>query len=132
MLKPPVFIRIAPRTIDDFGDLCQLREEFAPTERAYKACHSALATLIEAEGADAETELTAAGERWTLNISARGMERKINVVAVRKRLGAADFLKCCSVTLKALGRFLTQPEVDKLAPQEQTGARTIKAVALAQ
>lgn len=120
---------VPPATIDTFGDLLKLRDEFAPTERLYQKCFAELKAL--AATGDPAAEYIVKGERYTLRISPCSMERKPDVFKARKMLGAAAFMEVVSITLKALGQFLAQPEIDALAVTTQTGSRSYAPTAIA-
>lgn len=120
---------VPPQTVDDYGDLCKDRAAFALTEGRYQKLHKQLAELA-AKG-DPETEYIAEGERYTLQISMCKMESTVDIPRARKKLGAAAFLEVCTVTLKALRRFLTEPEVEALTISTRTGSRSYVAVPMA-
>lgn len=114
--------QIPASLIDDYGDVSKLRDEFAPTERLYQKLRKELNDHLS--DAPANQEYVQCGERWTLDISERKMERTVDVKKAQKRLGPRNFLHVCSVTLKALEQYLLKPEIDALTVSEQTGART--------
>lgn len=114
-------VLIPASLIDEFGEVSKLRNDFAPTERLYQRLRSELGELFA--DADPEQEFGASGEKYSLYVSDRKTERKVDVKAARKRLGAAAFLDVCSVSLKALEAFLLKPEIDALAVSERTGSR---------
>lgn len=119
--------RVPPSLVDAFGDLQKLRAEFAPTEALYQKHYAELkAALVDA---DPDEAFVAIGTRWTLDISGRAMERKVDIKATRKRLGAALFLKVCTVSLKALESYLLKGEIEALTTSARTGSRTFKATA---
>jgi hypothetical protein len=120
---------VPPKTVDDFGDVVKLRDAFAPTERLYQKLRNELSGLAAA--GDPEAEFVVTGERYTLRISSCSIERKVDIQKARKKLGAAAFLECCSVTLKALGNFLAAPDVDALAVSTRTGSRSYVPVPIA-
>jgi murein L,D-transpeptidase YcbB/YkuD len=121
-------VQVPQSTVDTFGDLAAAREAFAPQERAYQKLRSEIAAMV-AE-ADPEAEFEATGERYAVKISARGFETKADVPAVRKKLGAATFLECVTVSLKSLANYLTKPEIDEVTVTGQTGSRKIESVPL--
>ena len=123
-----VQVQIPQGLIDYFGELSKLRVEFAPTERLYQKLHAELKALV----ADSDPDQTFAqsGERFSLDVSACRMERKIDVKAAHKKLGWTSFLKVCSVTMKSLEGFLVKPEIEALTVSSQTGARTFTAIPL--
>jgi hypothetical protein len=122
-------VRIPPQTVDDFGDLAKLREEFAPTELLYKKLRAELNALCA--GAAPEDEFVVKGERYTLRISACQMNREVDVPAARKKLGWEKFLACCTVTLAAISNYLTKPECDALTIESMTGPRRYLTVPIA-
>lgn len=115
-------VEIPAATVDTFGDLRKLRDEFAPTERLYQKCYEQLKTLVSTADPAAEFEIK--GERYTLRISAREFESKPNVGKARKLLGAALFLKACMVTKTSLENYLLKPEIAAICDTTQTGSRT--------
>lgn len=115
-------VQIPAALIDEFGDIVALRDAFAPTEKRYQQLRKQFEALLG--GAGAEEEFTPSGERFSLNISARSIDRYVPVKVARKRLGLAAFMECCSVTLKSLENFLLKPEIDALAVSERTGSRS--------
>jgi hypothetical protein len=119
-------VQIPASTVDEFVDAQKAREAFAPTERRYQKLYSELKQLLAS--ADPAAEYTAKGERYTLRISPCSVERKVDVVRAKKKLGVAAFLECCTVSLKALGNFLATPDVDALTIASQTGSRSYTAV----
>jgi hypothetical protein len=120
--KPTVLTLVAPRAlVDEFADLSARREDFAPIERRYQKCRAELAAMVA--DADPEAMFTAAGERWEVLISACAFEKKPDMPAVKKKLGAQAFLECVTCSIKALGAWLTAPEVEDLLVTTQTGPR---------
>lgn len=124
------FTKISPASIDTFGDLCKLREAFAPTEAAYQKLRKALVEALADE--DPAAEFVVTGERYTLPISACGFENKPDIPAVRKALGAADFLAVAQVTKTALEQFMLKPDIEALCVETQTGPRKMKPIPIAQ
>jgi hypothetical protein len=120
---------IPPNLVDTFGDLAKLREDFAPTERKYQHALAGLRELV-AEADDA-TAFSARGERYTLQISARGMEAKPNVWKVRKLLTKTAFMKVVTITKTALEKFLLKGQIEAACDVTQTGSRKFEAVPLA-
>jgi hypothetical protein len=108
--------------VDAFGEAAKAREDFAPTEALYQKLHKELKACYADAAPNAGFVET--GEHWILDVSARKMERVVDVKKARKRLGAATFLKVCTVTLKALESYLLKPEIDALAVASQTGSRS--------
>lgn len=123
-------VQVPPQTIDDFGDVVKLRDAFAPTEKLYQRLRLQLAA--QCAGAPPDAEFLVRGERYTLRISACSFDSRVDVPKARKRLGAAAFLECCSVTLRALAGYLTAPEVEALTIRTQTGSRSYNAIPLAE
>lgn len=122
MPKP---LSILPELIDSFCELKKAREDFAPTEALYqKAYNQIKATLADAPAKD--TYLVS-GKLWTLEISERKMDGRVDVKAARKRLGASLFLKVVSITAKALETYLLKPEIEALTMRQQTGPRSFVA-----
>lgn len=124
MPKP---LSILPELIDSFCELKKAREDFAATESLYqKAFNQVKATLVDAPAGEM---YVVSGKQWTLEISERGMDGKIDAKAARKRLGADIFLKVVQITAKALETYLLKPEIEALTIREQTGARKFVATA---
>jgi hypothetical protein len=120
----PTKVRIPAALIDEFGDLVRLRDAFAPNERRYAKLRDQFKELLAEAGAGAEEEFAVSGERFILNISARSVERKVDIKAARRHLGVTVFMQCVSVTLSALSNFLSKPEVEALTFSERTGSRS--------
>jgi hypothetical protein len=114
--------------IDDYCEAKALHDAFKPTEALYTKLGNELKKLLESSPAT-ET-FCESGSRFTLDISAGGFESVVNIKAARRKLGAVNFLAAVTVTLKALGNFLTKPEVDALVTKEQTGPRNYVARAI--
>lgn len=117
----PKGIEIPRSLVDDFGDAQAAHDAFKATEALYTKLASELKALV-AEALPTET-FVVSGDRYSLDISAQTFESVIDIPKARKKLGAVNFLAAVSLTLKALGRFLTQPEVDALVTKQQTGHR---------
>jgi hypothetical protein len=122
-------VRIPPQTVDDFGDLAKLREDFAPTERLYQKLRAELNALVA--GAEPDAEFVVKGERYTLHISTCAMVREVDVAKARKKLGWEKFLLCCTVTLQAISNYLTKPQCDALTIESMTGPRRFLPVPIA-
>lgn len=115
-------IEIQPQIVDDYGDVAKLRDAFAPTERLYQKLHKQLKELCV--GADPNKEFLVKGERYTLRISACKYENQVDVPRAKRKLGVEKFLQCCTVTLAALGNYLSKPDVAALSILVQTSTRT--------
>ncbi|HEY1861655.1 MAG TPA: hypothetical protein VGG61_14945 [Gemmataceae bacterium] len=122
-------IQIPAQTVDDFGDVVRLREQFAPTERLYNRLRDQIKELCRNQ--DPTASYLMRGERWTLKISPCTFESQVDVAAARKKLGAEKFLSACSITLRALANLLPKPEVDALTVTVRTSTRTFTPVAVA-
>jgi hypothetical protein len=132
-LKPePVVLEpvFPPNLIDEYGDLAKLREAFAPTERRYKKALDALKELVD--DARPEAAFTAKGERYTLQITARGIESKPNVGKARKLLSKEAFMKCVTLTKAALEKFLLKPQIEEICDETQSGPRCFKTIPLSE
>jgi hypothetical protein len=128
--KPaPVLEPVIPiALVDEYGDLTKLRDDFAPTERAHRKALEQLKALVR--DAEPDAAFTAKGERYTLVISARGMEAKPNVAKARKLLGVTAFMEVVTVTKTALERWLLKPQIEEICDVTQTGARSFDPVPL--
>lgn len=115
-------LQIPAATVDDYCDLDAKHAAFAPTERLYQKCREQLKLLVA--DSDPEAEFIVKGERWTLRISACGLESKPDVKAARKLLGAATFLECVTLTFKSLENWLLKPQIAKITVTTQTGSRS--------
>lgn len=125
-------IAIPAALIDEFGAVAVLRDrmkaDLAPVEAAYQKLRKQFEGYIAwAAPGDTFCEI---GEAYTLDISARGLQRTVDIAAARKKLGAAAFLEICTVTQSALNTVLPKPQVEALLVSEQTGARSYVAVPL--
>lgn len=120
LLKKAVPNRAA--IIDEFGDVCALRAGFAPTEKRHKQLADEIKSWYE--DAAAAREFTEKGDRYQLAISMRSLAKTINIRAAYKKLGINKFLAACTITLKALGELLSEPEVDALWEEDRTGHRS--------
>lgn len=122
-----LLIKTAPRDraalIDEYGAAAELRDRFAPTEKRYHA----LREEINSWCPEADLTYTEKGARYMLAISTRAVERKVGAKEAYKALGLAKFLRAASVSLKALGEFLSAPDIDRIAVASRTGSRTISA-----
>jgi hypothetical protein len=119
-------IEIPPQTVDDYADYLKLREAFAPTERQYQKLYKQLKELCE--GTDPNKEFVVQGERHALWISACRFENEVDVARAKRKLGVEKFLECCTVTLKALGNYLSKPDVDALTISVQGSSRSFSVV----
>jgi hypothetical protein len=115
-------VRIPSSLIDNFGEVSKLREAFAPTEKLYQKLRGEISVLL-VDFPDNEAFI-GTGVQFTLDASARKMERTVDLVAARKKLGAAGFMEIASVSISALSNLLPKPQVDALTVAEQTGSRT--------
>lgn len=111
-----------PRSlVDDFGEAQAAHEACKPTEAMYRKLGDELkGYLVSAKPAEA---FVLVGDRYTLDISPQTFESVIDIPKARRKLGARNFLAAVTLTLKALGRFLTQPEIDQLVTKQQIGHR---------
>jgi hypothetical protein len=107
--------------IDEFGDLTLQRAAFAPTEKRYAQLRDELKSWYA--DAPGHTEFVERGRRYQLTVSAAANSKTIDIRAAYKKLGLAKFLKACSLTLKALAEFLSEPDIEALTTSAQTGAR---------
>ncbi len=129
MPKVPVPILIIPASLcDEFGELSKLGEQFAPTLTRYNKCREKLAALVA--DADPELEFRVEGDVYRVLISERGLERRLDIPAVRKVLGAAKFIEVATVTMKSLEAYLLRPQIEALTLVERTGPRTYSPVPL--
>ncbi len=121
-------IGIPVSLIDAYGEAQAAHDGFKPTEALYQKLGNELKALIQ--NAPATETFVRSGERYSIDISAQAFESVVNIEKARKKLGAVNFLAAVSVSLKALARYLTQPEVDALVSKEQTGSRKYVATKL--
>jgi hypothetical protein len=127
LLKPPVPTLVIPASLcDEFGDLTQLRDQFAPTQSRYNKCREQIAALVKDE--DPEAEFRVEGERYRVMIGSRALERRVDIAAARKALGAQKFIEVATVTLKSLEAYLLRPQIEALCLTERTGSRTYSPV----
>jgi hypothetical protein len=112
--------------IDEFGDVCRRRADFAPIEKRHGQLAAEIKTWYEEE--DPEKVFVEKGARYQLDVSVRANVTAINNRAVYRILGIAKFLEACSLTLTALRKYMTTPEVDAVSSQERTGSRSYTAV----
>lgn len=108
--------------IDEFGDVEKQRREFAPTERRHKQLLDEIKSWYESLPGDKDA--VEKGTRYQLAISMRANATTVDVKAAHKKLGLTKFLKACTLTLKALGEYLSQPEIDALTATDRTGSRS--------
>jgi hypothetical protein len=108
--------------IDEAGDIKLKLAAFAATgvERRDKQLTEEFASWYPDKP---EEEFIEKGQRYELRISARRNVTTIDIRAAYKKLGLRKFLSACSLTLKALAEFLTEPEVDCLTSTARTGSR---------
>jgi hypothetical protein len=125
--KTPVPVLVIPAALcDEFGELTKLKDEFAPIQARYNKCRERLQALVA--DADPEAEFRVEGELYRVLISARGLERRLDIPAVRKELGATKFLEVATVTMKALEAYLLKPQIEALTLVDRTGPRTYSPV----
>ena len=123
---PP--IEISAAEYDEFGALHFERIAFAPKEKKYQAILDRM--KLRHKDMPPLEELTEKGLRYRISISACSKVTTIDVLGAWKKLGAAKFRKVCTVTAKALGKFLTTPEIELLSSSARTGYRTYLPVAI--
>lgn len=128
MVTVAELVEIPKSLIDNFGEAQAAHDAFKPTEALYQKLSGELKALVASSPAT-ET-FVRSGDRYSLDITAQSFESVVNMAKARKKLGAVNFLAAVSVTLKALARFLTQPEVDALVTKEQIGHRKYVAAKL--
>lgn len=121
-------LEIPASLIDDYGEAQAAHDGFKPTEALYQKLGGELKAIV-ANSLPTET-FVRSGATYSIDISAQTFESVVNLKAAKKKLGAVNFLAAVSVTLKALAKFLTQPEVDKLVTKEQIGHRKYLATKL--
>jgi hypothetical protein len=107
--------------IDEFGNLCRLRDEFAPFEKRHGQLYKEIKTWYENE--PAEKTFTEKGLRYQLDVGMQAEAKTINMRLAYKILGLEKFLKACTLTLKALGELLGSAEIDCLTTLARTGHR---------
>jgi hypothetical protein len=118
--KSPVVVIPAP-LVDDYAEAKALHDAFKPTEALYVKLGDELKELVK--DSPATETFVATGKRFSLDISAQALASVVDIPAARRKLGAVNFMAAVTLTLKALGNFLTKPEVEALVTKEQTGSR---------
>lgn len=124
----PSEIEIPRSLIDDFGEVQAAHDAFKPTEALYVKLGNELKALVA--NSPATETFVRSGDRYSLDIGAQSFESVVDIKKARKKLGAVNFLAAVTVTLKALAKFLTQPEVDALVEKQQIGYRKYVATKL--
>jgi hypothetical protein len=119
---------ISPADIDEFCDLHFERVAFAPKEKRYQTLLDRM--KLRHKDMPPLEDLTETGLRYRISVSACSKVTTIDVLGAWKKLGAAKFRKVCTVTVRALGKFLTTPEIELLSSSARTGYRTYVPVAL--
>ena len=125
---PTAPVEISPAELDEFGDLHIERIAFAPKEKRYQTLLDRM--KLRHKDMPPLEDLTETGLRYRISVSACSKVTTIDVLGAWKKLGAAKFRKVCTVTVKALGKFLTTPEIELLSSSARTGYRTYLPVAL--
>jgi hypothetical protein len=115
--------------IDEFGNLCRLRDEFAPFEKRYGQIREEIKTWYEQQ--PGEKVFTEKGRRYQLDVGMCANARTIDIRAAYKKLGLRKFLKDCSMTLKALGEYLGQSEIDEITSESHIGPRKLTTTPIA-
>jgi hypothetical protein len=112
--------------IDEFGDLDRRIADFKPVLARHSDLRSEILGWYPALGPDEST--TANGSRWDVQISPCD-KRRLITFAGKKRLhkiwGIAEFLRRCSLALKALDDIPASEHADYTV-QERTGPRHLQ------
>jgi len=110
--------------IDEAGALDLQLAVFAATgvERRRKQLTEEFGSWYADKAADGE--FLERGLAFQLKISPRRNSTSINIRGAYKKLGIARFLQAATLTLKALGEFLSEPEIEALSSTARTGARS--------
>jgi hypothetical protein len=119
-----------PHLVDEYADL---ERKLAP-HRANLRRFEEVARLLRLAAVEkpGKQSVTIAGERYDVMLSPAGMKTVIASAAVLyEALGREKFLAVASTTLKALEEHVDPLRIATLTRQEQTGTRTITAIAKA-
>lgn len=77
------------------------------------------------DGRPADAGATFEGATYVVVVSAKRMERVVDVVKAFAALGKAKFLACCSLSATRVQQVATLEEASALIAEDRTGSRTV-------
>jgi hypothetical protein len=116
--------------IDRYGELKRQVDAFKPTSDECDAYAKIIQSWAENEAADKALEYS--GDSYTVQLKAREFARRVTSWArVFKLLGKAKFLELATITLGLIDENIPADKHKEFLIREQTGRRTLKAIAKA-
>lgn len=86
--------------VDEYGDLKRRVKEFQPTKARFELLGRTITSWYENE--PAEKEFIVEGQKYSIKISEREWQRRVDAARLYKAVGIKRLLELVSVTLKAL------------------------------
>jgi hypothetical protein len=118
------------KTVDEFGELDRRVQEFKPVANQHAKLKAEIQSWYDA--APADTTDVVEGQKFSVQISARGNERKItNMLKAYRLLGLQTFLEHCTIALKVIDKLIDPEKHKSFIEETQTGSRRLTAVAKA-
>lgn len=116
------------RIIDEYGDLEQKVKAFKPTKDRYELLSRQIASWFDAH--PPELAVIAEGNRFTAQISARSMKRRLfNTAGLYRILGRPKFLMFAKVNLEDIDKHVPADQHSQFLDTSRSGARRVEAVA---
>ena len=115
--------------VDEYGELDRLIQAHKVIADRHELLKKTIKSWFDDHPADQPA--VANGRQYTLQISARQVERTLAPARVWKLVGRDKFLSICQIAIGKLEELVGKGEVAKLAVEAQTGSRRIKAIAAA-
>jgi hypothetical protein len=113
--------------IDELGRLEADLEKITPKLERAKVLRGEIGRWCDQMPADQEYVVD--GDRYAAAVSRRDNQRKIvSLGKIFRVVGQAEFLKVCSLTLKALDSLIPRNKQGRFVLEERTGKRTVKLV----
>jgi hypothetical protein len=109
--------------VDEYGELKRLEAAFKPTERRLETLRKTIQSWYATE--PAEKEFVVEGKKFSVTISAREWEKKVDPKRLYKAVGIRRFLELVSITLEALKTAGLQKLEILCVDQKQTGKRRL-------
>jgi hypothetical protein len=132
MKKPPQTPETDPARIaivDEFGDLSELFDRFAPQSQRMNLLRDEMASWYR--DAEPGKNFVVRGTRYEVQIGVREYRRKIvHMVKLFTILGKAQFLALCTFPLKALEDTVSPRDQALIIEKERSGPRSIRSIPL--
>lgn len=114
--------------VDEFGRLSVHVDDLKKKKDRYDQLRTQIANWHESD--DAEATFTEEGNQWTVELSARSLEREItSIPKLTKYLGLSRFLELCKFSLGDIDKHVPVEDRAEFVSCERTGSRTLKAIA---